>query len=156
MVAPTGNKIQIKRTSISGRTPNTTTSANGAFIDAGELALNLTDGKMFSSNGSVFFEIGANVTNLNVTSNANITRLVANGTTGSNGQTLFSDGSVLYWSDPVSAVSVFPLGDYGTLANDNFDAFGVSLNVIYDCHAPGAFTIVNLEFSENIDDGGSF
>ena len=53
--------LQIRRTSISGRTPNTTTSANTQFINQGELALNMADFKMFSSNGSAFFEIGANV-----------------------------------------------------------------------------------------------
>ena len=57
------NKFQIKRTSVSGRTPNTTNVANSAYIDAGELAVNLTDGKLFSSNGSVYFEVGANVEN---------------------------------------------------------------------------------------------
>jgi hypothetical protein len=157
MSAPAGsNKIQIKRTAISGRTPNTTTSANGSFIDTGELALNLTDGKMFSSNGSVFFEVGANLSNLTVTSNASLGKIVANGNFGSNGQTLFSDGTTMYWGS-AGAAGIFPLGDYGTISgNTNFDAFGVSLDTTYDAHAPGAFTIINLEFMENIDDGGVF
>ena len=51
------NKFQIKRTSVTGRVATTST------IDVGELALNITDGKMFSSNGTVIFEIGANVDN---------------------------------------------------------------------------------------------
>ena len=62
-----GNRFQTKRTSVSGRLPNTTNSSNTSYIDTGELALNLTDGKMFSSNGTVSFEIGANLTNLAVT-----------------------------------------------------------------------------------------
>jgi len=66
------NKFQIKRTSVSGRTPNTTNVANTAFLDTGELAVNLTDGKLFSSNGTNSFEIGANLVNLSVTSNATI------------------------------------------------------------------------------------
>ena len=66
------NKFQIKRTSVSGRTPNTTNVANTAYLDAGELAVNLTDGKMFSSNGSVSFEVGANLVNLSVTGNASV------------------------------------------------------------------------------------
>ena len=61
------NKIQVKRTTITGRTPNTTNSGNTHFIDTGELALNLTDGKMFSSNGTVYFEVGANLANQTVT-----------------------------------------------------------------------------------------
>ncbi len=55
------NKIQIRRTTVTGRTPNTTEPTNTQYIDTGELALNLTDGKMFSSNGTVYFEVGANL-----------------------------------------------------------------------------------------------
>jgi hypothetical protein len=63
-------KFQIKRTSVSGRTPNTTNSANSSYIAAGELALNLTDKKMYSSNGTNYFEIGAfKVELINSTSN---------------------------------------------------------------------------------------
>lgn len=69
------NKLQIKRTSVSGRTPNTTNSSNGAFIDTGELAINLTDGKMFSSDGTNSFEVGANLSNLSVSGNTNVTTL---------------------------------------------------------------------------------
>ena len=60
------NKIQIKRTTVTGRTPNTTNSGNSQFIDTGELALNLTDGKMFSSNGIAYFEVGANLNSIAV------------------------------------------------------------------------------------------
>ena len=63
------NKYQIKRTTVSGRTPNTTNAANTSFIDAGELAINMTDQKMFSSNGSALIEVGSNLTTLSVTSN---------------------------------------------------------------------------------------
>lgn len=65
------NVIQIKRTSVSGRTPNTTNVSNSAYIDTGELALNLADKKLFSSNGSLF-EIGSNLSSLAVTGNTNI------------------------------------------------------------------------------------
>ena len=54
------SKIYIKRTSVSGRTPNTSN------LSTGELALNMTDGIMYSSNGSNIFEIGANVTSLSI------------------------------------------------------------------------------------------
>ena len=53
--------IQIKKTSVSGRAANSTTLSNPA-----ELALNITDGIMYSSNGTVVFEIGANNTNVNI------------------------------------------------------------------------------------------
>jgi len=63
-------KFQIKRTSISGRTPNTTNAANTSYIAAGELALNLTDKKLYSSDGTAYFEVGAfNVQQTNLTSN---------------------------------------------------------------------------------------
>jgi len=58
--------IQLKRTSIAGRTPNTTNAANLQFIAEGELAINLQDRKLFSSNGSSLIEIGANLSSLNV------------------------------------------------------------------------------------------
>lgn len=51
-------KLQIKRTSVSGRVPNTTNSGNTTFIDTGELALNLADGKLFTSNGAGLVEFG--------------------------------------------------------------------------------------------------
>ena len=63
------NKFQIKRTAITGRTPNTTNSSNTAFIDSGELAINLVDGKLFSTNGGASFEIGSNLSFLSVTGN---------------------------------------------------------------------------------------
>ena len=87
------NKIQLKRTTISGRTPNTTNSGNTAFIDAGELAVNLTDQKVYSSNGTVSFEVGANLASLRVVS------IVANGATGTSGQALVSNGTAVFWSN---------------------------------------------------------
>jgi hypothetical protein len=56
------NLIQIKRTSVSGRAANTITLPN-----PGELALNMADGILYSGNGSVVFEVGANNTNSRVT-----------------------------------------------------------------------------------------
>jgi len=95
------NKFQVKRTTVSGRTPNTTNSGNTHFIDTGELALNLTDGKMFSSNGTVYFEVGANLQNISITSNATFGssgKIVANGSFGTSGQVLTSNGTTMYWA----------------------------------------------------------
>ena len=95
------NKFQIKRTTVSGRTPNTTNSGNTHFIDTGELALNLTDGKMFSSNGTVYFEVGSNLENVSVTSNATFGssgKIIANGAFGTDGQVLASNGTTMYWA----------------------------------------------------------
>lgn len=89
------NRIQIKRTSVSGRAANTSTLTN-----AGELALNMTDGIMYSTNGSVVFEIGANTTNSSVTNILTVKAISANGSNGTSGQVLSSNGSATYWSTP--------------------------------------------------------
>ena len=114
------NKIQFKRTSTSGLLPNTTSSANASFIDAGEFAVNLTDRKVISSNGTATFEVGANLSSLlvtgSVTLNAaasvltlgNTTTAVAisaNGSNGTSGQVLASNGTSVYWSTPSGSFS---------------------------------------------------
>ena len=83
-----------KRTFVSGRLPSTD-PANTRYIRPGELSINLTDKKAFSSNGSVLFEIGSNLQTLSVTS------LIANGSTGNADQVLISNGSSVYWSNNV-------------------------------------------------------
>jgi hypothetical protein len=54
------NTIQLKRSSVAGKQPNTSTLA------IGELALNLTDQKLYSSNGTGIFEPASNVSSLYV------------------------------------------------------------------------------------------
>lgn len=63
------NRIILKRTSTSGRTPNTTGSyaTNSQYIDAGELALNMADGILYSSNGSAAITVGANLVDQRIT-----------------------------------------------------------------------------------------
>ena len=100
------NKFQVKRTTVSGRTPNTTSSGNSRFIDTGELALNLPDGKLFSSNGSVYFEVGANLINSNITGNLTVNAIIANGSLGAAGQQLVSNGTAVYWSSNSSSNTV--------------------------------------------------
>ena len=86
------NKFQFKRTTVTGRTANTTDVANSAFIDKGEFAVNLTDRKVFSSDAAnAIFEVGSNLSSLAVTT------IVANGSSGSNGQVLSSNGTGVYW-----------------------------------------------------------
>lgn len=60
------NRFQIKRTTTTGLLPNVTNSSNTSYIAAGELAINLTDRKLLSSNGSATFEIGANLASISV------------------------------------------------------------------------------------------
>lgn len=68
------NVFQVKRTNVTGRTPNTTGSyaTNSQYIAAGEFALNMADGILYSSNGSAIIEIGANNTNQRITNSITI------------------------------------------------------------------------------------
>lgn len=89
--------FQIKRTSVSGRAANSTTLPN-----PGELAINMADQIMYSTNGTTIFEIGANNTNLRVTGNATIKAIVANGSLGTADQVLTTNGTVIYWKTPAA------------------------------------------------------
>ena len=94
-------KFLVKRSSVSGNKPNT------SQISTGELALNLPDGIMYGSNGTVVFEIGANTTVMSVGANnihANSSTAKVNSaltvgnitiprTDGSANQVLTTDGS---------------------------------------------------------------
>ena len=93
--------VKFKRTSVSGRLPNVIDSANTSFIDRGQFSFNTADQKMYSSNGTVAFEIGANLVNLKVSNTITANSIVANGQVGQVGQILTSDGGKIYWSDVV-------------------------------------------------------
>jgi hypothetical protein len=80
------SKFLVKRSSVSGNAPNT------SQIATGELALNLPDGILYGSNGSVIFEIGANVTSLSVGS--------ANATINSTGHAVVEGLSVNGYAFP--------------------------------------------------------
>ena len=82
--------VKIKRSAIAGKRPTTSN------IETGELALNLSDGRLFSSNGTSVFEVGANVHSLHVGTgdvsfgNGAFTFPTSDGT---NGQVLATDGT---------------------------------------------------------------
>lgn len=82
--------IKIKRSSVAGKVPST------SHVDTGELALNIADGRLYSSNGSSVFELGANPDSLSVGSGG---FSIANGaitfptSAGANGQVLSINGS---------------------------------------------------------------
>lgn len=91
--------IKIKRSSVQGKAPTT------SDILSGEIALNTRDGKLFSSDGSVVFEIGANLHSLSVGTgglsigNGAITFPTSDGTAG---QVLKTDGNgSLYFANAV-------------------------------------------------------
>ena len=94
------NVFYVKRTSTSGRTPNTTGSysTNAQYIAAGELALNMADGILYTSNGSALITVGSNLVNQNVTGTLTVKAVSANGGTGTAGQVLASNGTSTYWT----------------------------------------------------------
>ena len=77
-----------------------------------ELALNVRDGILFSTDGITVFEIGANTTNSVVQNKLTINAVSANGTIGTANQVLKSDGSGTYWG-PDSDGHGFYRGNYG-------------------------------------------
>jgi len=91
-----GNKIQIKRTTVSGRTPNTSSSSNTQYIAQGELALNLADKKLFSSDGVNAIEIGSNVTTINVSGN------IYSNSLGSNSVFLFNQSGQIGGAETIT------------------------------------------------------
>lgn len=119
--------VKIKRSSVQGKAPTI------SDIQSGELALNTKDGKLFSSDGTTVFEIGANLHSLSVGTGG---FSIANGTLtfpttdGSNTQVLTTDGAGnLYWSTSTGqAYATFK--QYSFIASNNqttfsgFDKFG--------------------------------
>jgi len=105
--------FQLRRNTVSGTRPTTSTVAPG------ELAINTTDGILFSANSTVVFEVGANNTSIAVGNNTsrftvnatvvaigNNQSLVANGSAGSAGQILASNGTGVYWAPASSSTAV--------------------------------------------------
>ena len=92
------NKIQVKRTSTAGRTPNTTNAGNSQYIAAGELALNMTDKTFFTSDGTNLIYVGANTVDQNISNTLTVKAISANGSNGSAGQVLTTNSTGTYWS----------------------------------------------------------
>lgn len=109
--------VRHPKSSTTGNVPNT------AVCNLGQLALNLVDFRLFSSNGTAVFDAVQNVaTSFNVgqtltanvvsvgnssvntiinSSSITVKTVVANGSIGSSGQVLASNGTATYWSTPI-------------------------------------------------------
>ena len=94
--------VKIKRSAVAGKRPTTSN------IETGEIALNLSDGRLYSSDGSTVFEIGANPHSLSVGAGA---FSIANGaitfptSDGSTGYFLKTDGAgTLSWDTAAGAI----------------------------------------------------
>lgn len=134
--------VKIKRSSVQGKAPT------ASDIQAGELALNTRDGKLFSSDGSAVFEIGANLHSLSVGTgglvigNGAITFPTEDGTIGQilttngSGQLVFANpaaggDSLGYTNSTITSDTLFSTDevDFEVLsAGVTQDAFGVFLD----------------------------
>ena len=142
--------VKIKRSSVQGKRPTT------SDLQAGELALNTRDGKLFSSDGSSVFEVGANTTSINVgtLTIGNSSPYTLPTSDGTSGQVLTTDGSgtlsfasssggtdsLGYTNSTITGDTLFAdssvdLGDLS--AGSTTDAFGVLINgERLDCMEP--------------------
>lgn len=91
---PAQTRLRIR----SSNTVNSRPLASDLLVS--ELALNVTDGILFSTDGTTVFEIGANTTNSVVQNTLTINAVSANGTIGLPDQVLTSNGSSTYWGPP--------------------------------------------------------
>jgi hypothetical protein len=101
--------ITIKTSSVANAVPNATFVANTSYISPGELAYNLTDNKLYTSNGTGIVYVGANQANMFVSgtltvSNVHAGSINANNSTGGLRQVLSADGvGGIYWGEPDAA-----------------------------------------------------
>jgi hypothetical protein len=127
------NRFQVKRTTTSGLLPNVSNSSNTSYIAAGELAINLTDRKLLSSNGSATFEIGANLASISV------------------GGALTGNSTGLYHTGTINAAS-FTVG--ATVVANSTAVFATRLNSktegnlnVNNAITSGAVTVTDTSFS---------
>ena len=122
--------------------------ANGSIGSNGRVLTSNGAGVYWAvpSGGGGGFDPDAQYIFTNTTTMSNtlvITKLSANGTLGGLNQVLTSDGAYAFWKDVPGA---FPIGDYGTFGSAPVDAFGVSTLTLFDCHASGSISQVDLNY----------
>lgn len=112
--------VKIKRSSVQGKAPTTSN------LETGELALNLRDQKLFSSNGSVVFEIGSNTTSSHIgtLTVGNSTPFTFPTSDGTNGQVLQTDGSgTLTWETSTGGGGTARFKEYSFVSANNQQSF---------------------------------
>lgn len=103
------NRIQLKRTSVSGRTPNTTNAGNSQYIATGELALNLADGVLYTSDGTDLINLtpsGGSITVRSTNGSGGAVNTAVTGVTGIN----FDESTGLHVTDQGSGNVFVSLG----------------------------------------------
>ena len=100
--------IKLKRSAVTNNAPNT------SQLETGELAINTTDGIMYSANGTAVFEVGANVSSLTVNAQAFPSE------DGGTGQILKTYGNgQLYWTNEAGAAGFSAFTEYEFTASTN-------------------------------------
>ena len=149
--------FQLRRNAVSGTRPTTTT------VSEGELAINTTDGILFSANATGVFEIGSNNTNIavgksssrfivNTTAVAisNSQGLIANGSFGTVNQVLASNGSGVYWTTAgAGSVSVRQTFTANATVNTTFTVSGGYTAGFIDVYYNGAKLVNSSDVQAN-------
>ena len=133
-------RFQHKRSAVSGVSPTT------SDIATAELAINIADRKLFTSNGTSVFELGSNLVNLSVTGNATINAIVANGSLGSAGQVLTSNGTTLYWSTVSGGPGGSPGGSNTQIQFNDSGSFAGDANLAFN-KTTGTLSVGNTQIS---------
>lgn len=96
-----------------------------------ELALNVQDGILFSTDGVRVFEIGANTTNSVVQDTLTVNSVSANGSIGLPGEVLTSDGLKTYWGPATGGYGFYRgnNGEIGAVTNKD-NIFRVNSNTV--------------------------
>ncbi len=113
---------QLKRTTVAGRTPTT------SDILSGQIGVNLTDQKAFCSNGTGIFEVGANLSSLQV---ANV---ISYGNAADISSITFTtSGTSLQTIDTVNTAIYRSASYIITVKDNNANAYQTSMiNMLYD------------------------
>ena len=144
----TNTVFQLRRNSVSGTRPTTTTVAPG------ELAINTTDGILFSANSTAIFEIGANNTaiavgNSTVRQTANSTGVYVNGSLAVTGNASVTGNLVI-----AATGELIISNGAGIQANGSFGTTGQTLTsngtgVYWAAAGAGISSIISQQFTAN-------
>jgi hypothetical protein len=155
------NRFQIKRTTTTGLLPNVSNSSNTSYIAAGELAINLTDRKLLSSNGSATFEVGANLASMVVgtaftqtSGNANFDSgvLFVDGTNNRVGVNNTTPGHALSITGTTNLGGVVTITSNATLSGTNTHITSTNTSITSNVTISGTLNTTNPIFN-NIKHG---
>jgi hypothetical protein len=143
--------IQILRTATAGRLPNTTISSNNQYINAGGLALNMTDQILYTSDGTNLITVGSNQNIINVKTSVNVGANVILGLTGlsiGNSTVNVTVNSTIFTGSSLNANNASFLNGIGAASYvQNTDSRTLSGNL--------TFSGANLTFTTNMSVGAN-